>query len=74
MLLSSSSTLVGIHVFPLTIGIAMTFNKRNIVAYDIGYADTKRWSEGKPSSTAPFSPLSAAATSQSTVMAVAAAN
>jgi hypothetical protein len=41
MLLSSSSTLVGIHVFPLTIGIAMTFNKPNIMASDIGYADTK---------------------------------
>jgi hypothetical protein len=48
----------------------MTFNKRNIMADDIDYTDTKvgTW---KPSSTAP-SPLSAATPSQSTVIAVAA--
>jgi hypothetical protein len=49
----------------------MAFNKRNIMADDIDYTDTKGGRTWKPSWTAP-SPLSAAATSQSTVIAVAA--
>jgi hypothetical protein len=70
MLLSSSSTLRGRPCVSSQIGTAMTFNKRNIVANDIDYTDTKgrTW---KPSSNA-ASPLSATATSQSTVIAVAA--
>jgi hypothetical protein len=52
---------VGVHVFLLTFGIALPFNKRNIMAYDIDYADIKGGQRWKLSSTA-SSPLSAAAT------------
>jgi hypothetical protein len=45
MLLSSSSTLRGHPCVSSDIGIAMTFNKRNILAYDIGHTDTNRRSE-----------------------------